>query len=267
MPVGYSIYHDKPSPIHTRLDPRTKLLWLVVLFGVALSFSNAIVLGAFFVGLVIVGRVAKVRLSEVRGMALLSLWLMVLSVAIWPGYVVGGATLFTVGGFKVTTAGLLFGIAMGFRIDIMLLAATIWMITTSPQKLTAGMLAIGLPYKAGTAMALTLRFVPLMNAEVKTILEAQRARGLELARGNPIRRTVKAAALLVPLFTRAFVTVQNLTIAMDGRGFGARKRRTSILELQLSRLDWVLCGIGVGVFGVAAVVGVLALPVARSTMI
>jgi energy-coupling factor transport system permease protein len=266
MPVGYSIYRDKPSAIHQRVDPRTKMLWLVALFGLALCFSNALVLGVVTVALGIVARIAHIRLREIRGMLLLALWLVLLSVVIWPLYITSGPLLFTLGGARITAAGILFGLAMGLRIDIMLMAATIWMITTSPQRLTAGMLGIGLPYKAGLAMSLALRFVPLMNAEQRIILEAQRARGLELARGNPIRRMLKAAALLVPLFTRAFITVQSLTVAMDARGFGARKGRTSIVELKFSRLDQMACVLGVVLLVAAIVLALTGSPITRGLL-
>jgi energy-coupling factor transport system permease protein len=266
MPVGYSIYKERTSPIHQRLDPRTKMLWLVVLFGVALCSQNALVLSVVTVALGVVARVARIRLREVRGMLLLALWLIILSVVIWPFYITSGPELFSIVGARITGAGLLFGVAMGLRIDIMLFAATIWMMSTSPQRLTAGMLGIGLPYKAGLAMSLSLRFVPLMNAEQHIILEAQRARGLDLARGNPVRRLVKAAALLVPMFTRAFVTVQSLTIAMDARGFGARKGRTSILKLKFSRLDRVICVIGLVVLVASIALGVTGSPITKGLL-
>ena len=97
MPVGYSVFRDKPSPIHKRLDPRTKMLWLFVLFGVALSFNQPAVLGVVLVGLLLVARVALLTWSDLRAFLLLSLWLVVLSVVIWPAYIHQGSTLFSVG--------------------------------------------------------------------------------------------------------------------------------------------------------------------------
>src|SRR5205085_6206669 len=103
---------------------------------------------------------------------------------IWPLYVHGGSDLFTIGGQTVTLNGLLFGLAMGLRVALMVTAAGVWMMTTSPQKLTVGLLHLGLPYKAGVAMTAAIRFVPLLNAERATIAEAQQARPLDLRHGN-----------------------------------------------------------------------------------
>lgn len=241
MPVGYSVYRDLPSPVHQRLDPRTKMLWLGVIFGVALCFNHPAVLGIVAAFLLAVARLARLGWKDLRAFFLLAAWLMLLSLFIWPAYIDEGRSLFSVGPVDVTDEGILFGLAMGLRISIMIFAASIWMLTTSPQRITAGLLKIGMPYKAGIALSSTIRFIPLMNAERTTILEAQRARGLDLTGGNPIRRTFKAAPILVPLFSRAFMTAQNLTVAMDARGFGALKVRTNVIQLHFGTWDKILC--------------------------
>src|SRR5439155_183436 len=166
-----------------------------------------------------------------------SVWFLVLGVVIWPLYVQGGPELFTIAGQTITLNGLLFGLAMGLRVALMVTAAGVWMMTTSPQKLTVGLLHLGFPYKAGVAMTAALRFVPLLNAERATIAEAQQARALDLRRGNPLARVMKSVAIIGPLFIRAIDVAQGLALAMDARGFGVRDGRTSIVELHLTRTD------------------------------
>jgi energy-coupling factor transport system permease protein len=99
---------------------------------------------------------------------------------------------------------------------------------------------MGLPQKAGVALASAIRFIPFMNAERATIMEARRARGADLGSGGPIRRVTNSVPALIPLFSRAFVTAQNLSIAMDARGLGASPHRTSALELRFGRRDRIL---------------------------
>jgi energy-coupling factor transport system permease protein len=150
--------------------------------------------------------------------------------------------------------GLLFGLAMGLRVALMVTAAGVWMMTTSPQKLTVGLLHLGLPYKAGVAMTAAIRFVPLLNAERATIAEAQQARALDLRRGNPFSRAIKSVAIIGPLFIRAIDVAQGLAVAMDARGFGVRDGRTSIVELRLTSVDRVvMCAL------LAASIGAIAL--------
>jgi energy-coupling factor transport system permease protein len=125
------------------------------------------------------------------------------------------------------------------------------MMSTSPQKLTLGLLKMGLPYKAGLAMSTSIRFVPLINAERATIVEAQRARGLRLERGNPLSRAAKSVAIIGPMFLRAVDLAQALAVAMDARGFGAREGRTNLIEIEMTRTDRIIIGVCV----VAVVVG------------
>ncbi len=159
---------------------------------------------------------------------------------IWPFYIQQGPVVIRVGSALFTSAGLLFGFAMGLRVALMVTAAGVWMMSTSPQHITLGLLRLGLPYKAGMAMSSTIRFVPLINAERATIMEAQRARGLDLSRGNPFRRAVRYVAVIGPMLVRALELAQSLALAMEGRAFGARHSRTAITEIRLTRVDWYI---------------------------
>jgi energy-coupling factor transport system permease protein len=237
MPVGYSVYVDRPSYIHHRLDPRTKLAALGAVFVLALAFNHPAVLGGLVLLVLLLGRLAQVGWRSMAPFLAGGLWFIVLGVAIWPLYVHGGAALFTLLGQTITLDGLLFGLAMGLRVALMVTAAGVWMMTTSPQKLTVGLLHLGLPYKAGVAMTAAIRFVPLLNAERATIAEAQQARALDLRKGNPLARAIKSVAIIGPLFIRAIDVAQGLAVAMDARGFGVRDGRTSIIELRLARAD------------------------------
>jgi energy-coupling factor transport system permease protein len=237
MPVGYSIYVERPSYIHQQLDPRTKLAALGATFVLALAFNHPAVLGGLVLLVLAAGRFAQVGWRSMAPFLAGSIWFIVLGVLIWPLYVRGGPPLMTVAGQTITVDGLLFGLAMGLRVALMVTAAGVWMMTTSPQKLTVGLLHLGLPYKAGVAMTAAIRFVPLLNAERATIAEAQQARALDLHSGNPLSRATRSVAIIGPLFIRAIDVAQGLAVAMDARGFGVREGRTSIVELHLTRID------------------------------
>src|SRR4030081_1195396 len=237
MPVGYSVYVERPSFIHHGLDPRTKLAALGAIFVLALAFHHTAVLGAFVLLVLLAGRLAQVGWRSMAPFLAGSVWFIVLGVVIWPLYVHGGPNLFTIVGQTIPLNGLLCGLAMGLRVALMVTAAGVWMMTTSPTKLTVGLLHLGLPYKAGVAMTAAIRFVALLNAERATIAEAQQARALALGRGHPFSRALKSVAIIGPLFIRAIDVAQGLALAMDARGFAARDSRTSIVELRLTRAD------------------------------
>ena len=237
MPVGYSIYVDTPSTLHQKIDPRTKLTALVTIFILALEFNHPLVLGLLTVGVLGVGLWARLSLKRFVPFLIGASWFLILGILVWPLYIKQGLPLFTVFGAFITLDGLLFGLAMGLRVALMVLAAGVWMMSTSPQKMTLGLLKMGLPYKAGLAMSTTIRFVPLINAERAKIMEAQRARGLRMEKGSPLARIKKSISVIGPMFLRAIDLAQALALAMDARGFGARDKRSSIIHIEMTPVD------------------------------
>lgn len=248
MPVGYSIYQERASTLHQRIDPRTKLALLVTTFVLALAFNHPAVLGLLTALVVAAAWWAKLDFRRFLPILLAALWFLVLGVLIWPFYIKVGTPLVQVFGAPITTTGILFGLAMGLRVSLMVAAAGVWMMTTSPQKMTLGLVRMGMPHTAGIAMSTAIRLVPLLNAKRATITEAQRVRGLRLDTGNPLSRARKSVSILGPLLLSAIDLAQALAIAMDARGFGARPQRTSLVEIRITRLDKVVmagCAIAV----------------------
>lgn len=248
MPVGYSIYVETPSILHQKIDPRTKMLAMLAIFILALEFNHPLVLAILTVGVLAVGVWAKLSLKRFLPYLIGASWFFILGVLVWPAYIKQGLPLFGIFGLTITLDGILFGIAMGLRVSLMVVAAGVWMMSTSPQKLTLGLLKMGLPYKAGLAMSTSIRFIPLINAERATIMEAQRARGLRMEKGNPLTRASKSVAIIGPMFLRAIDLAQALAVAMDARGFAARDNRTNLIEIQMTTVDKIIiavCGIAV----------------------
>jgi energy-coupling factor transport system permease protein len=237
MPVGYSIYTERDSFIHKEIDPRTKMAVLGGLFIIVLCFNHPAYLAvpALFVALTSVW--AQLGLKSLIPSLLAASWILILSLLIWPFYIDQGIPLFTVFNFQITVDGILFAVAMGLRVSVMIMAATVWMMITSPQYITLGLLKLGLPYKAGIAMSSSIRFIPLINAERATIVEAQRARGLDYKKGGLFTRIFRSVPIIAPLFLRAIELAQSLAIAMDARGFGVGEGRTNLYSISTTKTD------------------------------
>src|SRR4029077_9680496 len=240
MPVGYSIYVDTPSTIHQKIDPRTKLVAMIAIFALAMEFQHPLILGSLMAIVILVGICAHLSLQRFLPILVGAMWFLILGVVIWPAYIHQGRVVGALFGHSITSDGLLFGVAMGLRVGLLLTAAGVWMMATSPQKMTLGLLKMGLPYKAGLTMSTAIRFVPLINAERTTIMEAQRARGLRLRTGNPLSRVKKYVSIIGPMVLRSVELAQMLATAMDARGFGARDELTSIIEIRMKAWDWVI---------------------------
>lgn len=240
MPVGYSIYLEKDSPIHKSIDPRTKMAVLATIVVVAISFNHPLFLAVPMVFILLMAIWAKLGFKTMLPSFLASSWFIILSLLVWPFYIEQGTPVFNVFNQVVTDDGIFFAIAMGLRVSVMVITATVWMMVTSPQHLTLGLLHIGMPYKAGIAMSTSIRFIPLINAERATIVEAQRARGLDYTNAKFFKKVTQAVPIIGPLFLKSIDLAQSLAVAMDARGFGIGEGRTNLYTIELTNVDRVI---------------------------
>jgi energy-coupling factor transport system permease protein len=105
---------------------------------------------------------------------------------------------------------------------------------------------LGLSDKIAYAMDMAFRFIPTLGRDMQTIMDAQRARGFELeARKGKglIQRVRNFAPLLIPLTIGAVVEGEEISDAMDLRGFGIGPR-TWLPQLSYSTVDWIYIGLG-----------------------
>lgn len=243
MPVGYSIYIEKDSPIHKKVDPRTKMGVLGTLFVIVLCYNHPLFLAVPVIFVLAIAAWAQLKLKSLTAALIAASWFLILSLLIWPFYIEQGVPLFTLFNTTITGDGILFSIAMGLRVSLMVLAAQVWMMVTSPQYLTLGLLRMGLPYKAGIAMSTSIRFIPLINAERATIVEAQRARGLDYQKAGLVTRITRSIPIIGPLFLRSIDLAQSLAVAMDARGFGIGQGRTTLYTIKASKTDRIIVGV------------------------
>src|SRR5512136_1170669 len=82
--------------------------------------------------------------------------------------------------------------------------------------------------------------VPMIVASAYAVAQAQRSRGLDLDTGSVIERIKKYLPLLVPVFLSMIRSTNTFVMALESRGFGARKKRTFYLQIGFRKKD-VLC--------------------------
>jgi len=78
-----------------------------------------------------------------------------------------------------------------------------------------------------------------LAAELQTIMDAQRSRGLELDKGNFLQRIRNFVPVLVPLIVNIFRRSIELAEAMEVKAFGASKKRTSLRQLKMRKVDFI----------------------------
>jgi energy-coupling factor transport system permease protein len=96
---------------------------------------------------------------------------------------------------------------------------------------------MGIPYEFSFILTTSLRYVPLVGRRIRSIMDAQRSRGIDLR--PRLRNVPHYMALLMPLLVQAFILAEQLAMAMESRGF-ARSERSFRREYRISHGEYVL---------------------------
>ena len=210
------------TPIHN-LDPRSKFLLILGFFATALMFTN------IFVLLVVI-------LSQIP------IVLMAKTVKRWIQSMRGGLIY---AGF-IFVANLIFGtplvqsVAFGIRFLGVVSAFSLFFMTTSADDLGLALEKIHAPYAIAFTFTTAVRLVPTMAIDAQTVVDAQRSRGLELDKGNFMKRIRNYVPILIPLIISAIRRSVELAEALEARGFGATEKRTSIATLKMHSADYAV---------------------------
>ena len=246
------------SPVH-RMDPRTKLILLVVYIVVLFSAANWLSYGIVLAFLAATIAISKIPLKAiVRGMKPLVL-ILVFTGVLNLFFTAGEKVIFSFWVIKITQEGLVRAVFMVARI-LMLIAGTFLLTyTTSPIALTDGLESLLSPLKKlrlpvhelSMMMCIALRFIPTLIEETDKIMSAQKARGADFESGKLMERVKALIPILVPLFISAFRRADELATAMECRCYHGGEGRTKMKLLRYRRVD--LYAFGTGIILVAAV--------------
>ncbi len=227
------------SPVHD-LDPRVKFLYVCVVFAAAVMFSELlplILLLLIQVPFIWLAGVQRAWLRSMRGASLLALIIFVMNLISM--YLYQGQVL------------LEYSLGMTLRFLVLVESFSTFFLTTSPDQLSLALEQSHVPYEFSFAFTTAVRFVPVLAEEAQTIMDAQRARGLELERGNFIKRVKNYIPILIPLIVNAIRRSLELAEAMESRAWGATEKRTNLYVLKMRSGDYTLALISLSMLTIA----------------
>jgi len=227
------------SPVHD-LDPRVKFLYVCVVFAAAVMFSELlplILLLLIQVPFILLAGVQRAWLKSMRGASLLALLIFVMNLVSM--YLYQGQIL------------LEYSLGMTLRFLVLVESFSTFFLTTSPDQLSLALEQSHVPYEFSFAFTTAVRFVPVLAEEAQTIMDAQRARGLELDRGNFIKRVKNYIPILIPLIVNAIRRSLELAEAMESRAWGATEKRTNLYVLKMRGGDYTLALISLSMLTIA----------------
>jgi energy-coupling factor transport system permease protein len=242
---GYSAIH--------RLDPRTKLVMLVVyivaLFLAVNWISYALML--LFLGACIA--ISRIPLkSFFRGMKPL-IFILAFTAILNLFFTEGENLLVSFWVITIYWEGVTRAIFMLLRILLMIMGTFLLTYTTSPISLTDGLESLLSPLKKikvpvhelSMMMCIALRFIPTLIEETDKIISAQKARGADFESGKLMQRVKALVPILVPLFVSAFRRADELATAMECRCYQGGDGRTKMKLLRYKLLDFKAYGVGI----------------------
>jgi energy-coupling factor transport system permease protein len=226
------------SPIHN-LDPRIKFVYVCAVFAVAIIFGELLPLIALFliqIPFVLLAGVRREWLRSMRGAAFLAAVIFFTNLIFQ--FLNHNYTL-TANGVETTTA-------LTLRFVVLVESFSVFFLTTSPDHLGLALEQTHVPYEFVFAFTTAVRFVPVLAEEAQTIMDAQKARGLELEKGNFLKRIRNYIPILIPLIVSAIRRSLELAEAMESRAWGAMKERTNLYVLRMHRGDAAMLAFTIG---------------------
>ena len=237
-------YFPGNSFVH-RLDPRTKLLFLIGYIVALFMAGNWISYGVMLIFLSAVIYVSTIPLkSIVRGMKPL-VFILVFTGILNIFFTAGETELVSFLGISITTEGIVRAVFMMIRILMLITGTFLLTYTTSPIALTDGLESLLSPLKKlhlpvhelSMMMCIALRFIPTLIEETDKIMSAQKARGADFETGSLMQRVRALVPILVPLFISAFRRADELATAMECRCYQGGEGRTKMKLLRFHRGD------------------------------
>ena len=225
-----------PTPIHM-MDPRAKFVMTIGIFSAALLFSNIYALIVIFLvqlPIVYAARTWKKWAGSMRAGVFLAVLIFVMN------FVFGSTFVFSA--------------AMTLRFVSLMSAFSIFFMTTSPDDLGLALEQARVPYTLSFTFTTAVRLVPTMALDAQTVIDAQRSRGLELDRGNLMKRIRNYIPILIPLIVSAIRRSIELAEALESRGFGASPNRQPLIVLRMKTTDYLVVALTFLMIGFAVYV-------------
>ncbi len=242
-------YYPGDSVVH-RLDPRVKILLLIVLIAGIFLAGNLLAYVPVVLFLGLASAISRVPLKMMlKGLRPLR-FILILTFLLNLFFLQGETPLLDLGFAVITKEALITAVHYSLRLILLVLASSLLTLTTPPITLTDGLERLLSPlrvihfpaHEMAMMMSIALRFIPTLLEEADKIMKAQTARGADFETGNLISRAKAMVPLLVPLFVSSFRRAGDLAMAMEARCYHGGEGRTRLRVLKCGREDYIACG-------------------------
>ena len=225
-----------------RLDPRTKLVGVLIFIIALFSAVNWISYGIMLAVTIACIAISKISIKTITK-GLKPLVVIIILTGLLNLFYTQGDVLISFWVITITKQGLKRALFMTSRIILLICGTFLLTYTTSPVALTSGLERLLKPlskikvpvHEMSMMMSMALRFIPTLIEETDKIMSAQKARGADFETGSLAQRAKALLPLLVPLFVSSFRRADELAVAMESRCYHGGSGRTAMKRLKMGR--------------------------------
>ena len=221
------------------IDPRVKLFAIFTLTSLAIFLKNPIalillLLFSFITAFILKGD-AIMLIKRISAFLYIIIGMSCIQIL----FVHSGNIICKIGIITITSDAVLRAFTMIVRIFVIVITSSI-MSTENSSRVIASFSKIKIPYIISFMVMITLRFIPLYRESFSDALISIQLRGLDIKKVSLIKKLKIFSYLMLPVVYEAINKAEDLTIAMQARGFQAMKTRTNYIELKFKPYDYFL---------------------------
>ncbi len=116
--------------------------------------------------------------------------------------------------------------------------------TTDIEDFMISLQKVGISHIGSYVFLSTLQMIPDFIKKSKTIMQAQRARGIE-TEGNLLVRLKAFLPTLTPLIISSIADIEDKVITMEARAFSVEVKKTHLKEINMASRDKIVIGLAI----------------------
>lgn len=203
----------------SRLDPRTRIV-IIVAISAAAMFTDRI---PYLLGLLAFTVAAMIA----EGTGFGRIWRQLTGAVSIVAFIFVLQTLF--GQFAL-------GAMLAIRLLIIIMSALI-LLAGAPRDYLLAMIQCRMPYELAYMVILAFHFFPILREESQDVYYSIQLRGTELKHVSVMKKLTAFRKMCIPILASAMERAKDTSIAMEARGFRAKKKRTYMRKLKLKKKD------------------------------
>ncbi|HAZ20953.1 MAG TPA: transporter [Firmicutes bacterium] len=224
--VGNSLLH--------RLDARAKIICLLFLLAIVIGTASV---GSYVLALSAIGMIillSQLPLRHVFG-NVGRLWLFLGTIFLMNALFFDSENaLCSWWIFHLSISGIKQGFSLVVNVLLVIILSNVLTLTTSPNEITTALESLikplrllGVPTEdVAMIISVAIQFIPTLMEETEAIKMAQIARGARFESKKLRERALSFVPLVVPIFLSAFRRADELSLAMEARGYRNARNRT-----------------------------------------